>query len=215
MAEKKPSISRKLLKLRKRAKNKKPEFLRSESWRYSKMSESWRRPRGLDHKMRRKIKGWPPMVSTGYKGPKVARGLHPSGLREVMVYNVADLALVDPSVQVARIGHTVGKRKRALILSAAKEKKLRILNPGVVPEGEETGEVAAEGEETAVEAEAEVKPGKPKRGLLGRRKPAEETAPAEEEPLGEEATAKEPKKKRKGAKSAKAKEEAEEEAEEP
>src|SRR5512136_602801 len=105
MAEKKPAISRKLLKLRKRAKNKKPEFLRSESWRYSKMSESWRRPRGLDHKMRRKIKGWPPMVSTGYKGPKIARGLHPSGLREVMVHNINELAQVDATVQAARIAH--------------------------------------------------------------------------------------------------------------
>ena len=140
MTEKKPSISRKLLKLRKRAKQKKPEFLRSESWRYSKMSESWRRPRGLDHKMRRKIKGWPPMVSTGYKGPKVARGLHPSGFREVLVHNVEEISAVDPNVQAARIAHTVGKKKRALILAEAKKKKLLILNPGVEEAGEEAGE---------------------------------------------------------------------------
>ncbi len=213
MAEKKPSISRKLLKLRKRAKNKKPEFLRSESWRYSKMSESWRRPRGLDHKMRRKFKGWPPMVSTGYKGPKAARGLHPSGLREVMINNVRDLALVDPSVQAGRIAHTIGKRKRALILAAAKEKKLRILNPGVVEEGEEAGEATPETGETSVEAEAEAKAEKPRRGLLGRRKPVEETAPAEQEPLVEYKTVEKPTRKRKGAKSAKTEEESEEEAE--
>lgn len=172
MAQKKPAISRKLLKLRKRAKAKKPEFLRSESWRYSKMSESWRRPRGLDHKMRRKIKGWPPMVSTGYKGPKMARGLHPSGLREVMIHNIDELNLVDPSVQAARIAHTVGKKKRALILAEAGQKKIRVLNPGQLEEGEGAGE-AAEGEEPAVESgiEAEKTAQKPKRGLFGRRKP--------------------------------------------
>jgi large subunit ribosomal protein L32e len=173
MAEKKPSISRKLLKLRKRAKHKKPEFLRSESWRYSKMSESWRRPRGLDHKMRRKIKGWPPMVSTGYKGPKIARGLHPSGLREILVHNVEEISGVDPTVQAARIAHTVGKKKRALILVEAKKKKIRVLNPGIEEAGEEA-EKLEEGEEPIVEAE-EVeakKPEKPKRGLFGRKKPA-------------------------------------------
>ena len=203
MAGKKPAISRKLLKLRKRAKQKKPEFLRSESWRYSKMSESWRRPRGLDHKMRRKIKGWPPMVSTGYKGPKIARGLHPSGLREVMVHNVEELALVDPSVQAARIAHTVGKKKRVLILAEAKQKKIRVLNPGIVEEGEEAGGALEEGEEPLVEggAAAETASKKPKRGLLSRKKPAkEETAVTEEE------TVDKPKKARKKAKTEEAKE---------
>lgn len=170
MSEKKPSISRKLLRLRKRAKNKKPEFLRSESWRYSKMSESWRRPRGLDHKMRRKIKGWPPMVSTGYKGPKLARGLHPSGLREVLVHNVNEVAAIDPKIQAARIAHTVGNKKRALIIAEAMKNKLLILNPGVGEAGEEAGEKPEELEEPLVEAEEvqKKKTAKPKRGLLGR-----------------------------------------------
>ena len=88
--EKKPSLSRKELKLRARAKNKKPKFVRAESWKYDRFSVSWRRPRGLDNKIRRKIKGWPAGVSVGYKGPKIARGLHPSGYREVLVYNVQD-----------------------------------------------------------------------------------------------------------------------------
>jgi len=180
MSARKPSISRKLLQVRKRAKQKKPEFLRSESWRYSKMSKSWRRPRGLDHKMRRKIKGWPPMVSTGYKGPKVARGLHPSGFREVLVHNVDELIRVDPAVQVARIAHTVGKKKRALILAEAKQKKITVLNPGVEEAvEEELGEATEEGKETptAEEKTSETEPKKPKRSLLSRQKSTkEETA---------------------------------------
>src|SRR3989304_5163029 len=166
MAERKPSISRKLLKLRKRAKQKKPEFLRSESWRYSKMSESWRRPRGLDHKMRRKIKGWPPMVSAGYKGPKVARGLHPSGYWEVLVHNTKEVSAINPETQAARIAHTVGRKKRAQIIAEARAKKVVVLNAKEVKETvleseEKSGEAdEVQTEETVEEVEKGKKPEK-------------------------------------------------------
>ena len=153
MTEKKPSLSREALKLRARARNKKPKFVRAESWKYDRFSLSWRKPRGLDNKIRRKIKGWPPGPSMGYKGPKIARFLHPSGYREVIVYNVADLSTIDPNTQAARIAHTVGKRKRALIIAEAKNLNIKILNLKVSKEAEEKTEEAAEGE--APEAEAE------------------------------------------------------------
>jgi len=170
MAKRKLSLQEKALRTRKRAKNKKPEFLRQESWRYSKLSESWRRPRGLDNKMRRKIKGWPPTVSVGYKGPKVARGLHPSGYREVLVHNVKEISGVDPKTQAARIAHTVGKKKRAQILAAARKNKVVILNVKVVKESaEEKEEKPEEAEEKPTEKQKKPveKPEKPKRRLIG------------------------------------------------
>ena len=159
--EKKLKPSREALRLRARARNKKPSFVRAESWKYDRFSLSWRRPRGLDNKIRRKIKGWPPGCSTGYKGPKIARGLHPSGFREVMVFNVEDLSKIDANTQAARIAHTVGKRKRALIIAEAKKLNIKILNVKVsaAPEKKEGGE-DAEGEEieqAEEEAEAEAK----------------------------------------------------------
>jgi large subunit ribosomal protein L32e len=154
MTEKKPQLQRKALRTRARARNKKPKFLRQESWRDSKFSESWRRPRGIDNKIRRKIKGWPPGPSTGYKGPKVARYLHPSGYMEVLVYNVESLAAVDVNTQAIRIAHTVGKRKRADIIAKAKELNLKILNVKVV--AEEVPAEEAEGEEAAAEGEEQV-----------------------------------------------------------
>jgi len=186
MAERKASLPQKPLKARKRAKKKKPDFVRSESWRYAKLKESWRRPRGLDHKMRRKIKGWPPTVSVGYKGPKVARGLHPSGYKEVLVHNAKEIANIDPKTEAARIAHTVGKKKRVQIIAAAKKKKVFILNFKPIKElVEKEEEEPEEAEEKPTEKEkktAEEKE-KPKRRFLRRRKasPKEKKTPVEKD----------------------------------
>jgi large subunit ribosomal protein L32e len=173
MTEKNNSLPRKALKLRQRVKRTKPAFVRPESWRYDKFSVSWRRPRGLDNKVRRKIKGWPPMPCMGYKGPKIARGLHPSGYREVLVNNVAELSKIDPILQAARIAHTVGKRKRALIIEEAKKLKIKVLNAKVLPP-KETEEEEEEGEEAKTEAE-EKKPAKAEKKEKAKKKEAPKT----------------------------------------
>jgi large subunit ribosomal protein L32e len=131
------ATTEKALELRARLKKKKPSFARHESWRYKRVKESWRRPRGLDNKMRRKIKGWPPTVSAGYRGPKATRGLHPSGCKEVLVHNTEELRKIDPKIQAVKIAHTVGKRKRAKILIEARKRKITILNLKEVKEAVE------------------------------------------------------------------------------
>ncbi|MEM3001087.1 MAG: 50S ribosomal protein L32e [Candidatus Nitrosocaldus sp.] len=122
-------INKELLELRRAVKARKPEFVRQESWRYKRVKENWRKPKGIDSKMRLQVKGWPKIVKVGYRGPRVARYLHPSGYRDVLVHNVEELSRLDASRDAARIASTVGARKRAAILSKAKELGIKVLNP--------------------------------------------------------------------------------------
>lgn len=168
------------LELRARLKAKKPRFRRQESWRYMRVSQVWRKPDGIDSKMRIRKKGWPKIVEVGYRGPRKARGLHPSGYREVLVRNVDDLAKIDPKVQAVRIAHTVGMRKRAEISLRTGERHIYILNPlpeeKPAEEAEETAEEAAKAEE---ELEEEEKATEPKSEAKG--KPETEPEKPEEE----------------------------------
>ena len=122
---------------RAKEKRKKPKFRRQESWRYKRLKPNWRRPRGLDNKVRRKVKGWPSAPNSGYRGPKDSRGLHPSAHREIRVFNVDDLRNVDPERDAVRIAHAVGSRKRVEIIDKAKELGIHVLNPREFRELEE------------------------------------------------------------------------------
>jgi large subunit ribosomal protein L32e len=105
-----------------------PAFKRQEWFRYSRLGEKWRKPKGIHSKMRLHVSYRPPIVSIGYRGPKMVRDYHPSGFQEVMIYNPGQVEGVDPKVQAIRIGGTVGGRKRMAITEKADELGIRILN---------------------------------------------------------------------------------------
>ena len=107
-----------------------PKFVRQESWRYIRLAENWRKPKGIDNKMRKQVSGVPPLVKVGYRGPKKARDLHPSGYNDRLIHNIRDLEKLDPKVDAARIGHTVGRRKRIDIVSKATTLGIKVLNKG-------------------------------------------------------------------------------------
>ncbi|MGP8069233.1 MAG: 50S ribosomal protein L32e [Candidatus Bathyarchaeia archaeon] len=133
---------------------KRPRFVREESWRYKRVKEPWRSPKGKSSRVRRSKEGWPPVVKIGYARPKATRGRHPSGLKEVMVWRPKDLVGIDSKTQAARIAHTVGENKRVQILEDAKKANIRILNPGLKKPAEIVPETVTEPTAPTVEPPA-------------------------------------------------------------
>ncbi|MFC6824354.1 50S ribosomal protein L32e [Halopelagius fulvigenes] len=110
----------------------KPAFRRQDYHKKKRTPESWRRPRGGLSKQRRGVKGKGPKVQAGFRSPKAARDLHPSGFEEVRVHNADDLEGVDPATEAVRIASAVGARKRERIEEEAEEREIRVLNPTYV-----------------------------------------------------------------------------------
>ena len=132
VARQKPVLSDDLkaaLALRAAQKKGTPSFRRTEWFRYKRLSRSgWRAPHGMDNKQRRNYKYRGSLVRIGHGKVKAANGLHPSGFEEVMVHNSRDLDNIDAETQAARVGATVGGRKREVIHSRADELGIRVLN---------------------------------------------------------------------------------------
>lgn len=120
--------TRRFLELRRMMQRKRPAFRRQEWFRYKRLGEKWRRPRGHHSKLRRRLRHRGSMPSSGFRGPTEARGLHPSGFQEVTVHRPEDLDGLDPRTHAARIAHGVGTKKRIEIQDRADELGIRILN---------------------------------------------------------------------------------------
>jgi large subunit ribosomal protein L32e len=128
-------INKEALELRKKVSQHRPDFIRQESWRYVRLSSNWRKPKGIDNHQRKQKRGWPALVKIGYGGPKIARGLHPSGYTDNLVYNLKDLEKLNPKTDGVRFGHGVGKKKRLEIITKAKEMNFKVFNARVSTSG--------------------------------------------------------------------------------
>lgn len=116
------------LELRKEIKNRKPTFSKQDSHKKARLSKSWRRPKGIQSKMRLGIKGYARCPEIGWGSPKSVKGLSPEGLVEVKVESMKDIEGIDAKTQGAVIGGTVGKLKKIQLVKALSEKKITILN---------------------------------------------------------------------------------------
>ncbi len=107
------------------------KFLRRTWSRYSKLGKGrkkkqvWRRPTGRHNKMREKRKGYPAVVSIGYKSNRESR-LKIKEKIPVKIYNIKDLEKIKEN-EIAVVGN-VGKRKKIEIAKKSKEMKIRIYN---------------------------------------------------------------------------------------
>lgn len=93
---------------------------------FKSVKSRWRKPRGTHNKKRMKFEWAGAMPRIGYRNPVELRGVHPSGKREVLVHNVAQLEGL--SGVVLRIASAVGAKKRKLMVEKAKAMNLVILN---------------------------------------------------------------------------------------
>ncbi len=102
------------------------KFLRRTWNRYRKLGRGrkkkqvWRKPKGRDNKMREKRKGYPRIVSVGYKKTKSER----KNIR--IVKNSEDLEKIKKN-EILVMGN-VGKKKRIEIAKKAKKMKIPIQN---------------------------------------------------------------------------------------
>ena len=116
-----------LLGLRKKMKAKKPRFIRQDAHKKGEISNKWRRPKGIQSKMRLKTRGYRRSPSKGYRSPILVRGLHRTGVVPVRIASKKDLDKIGLD-EGAVINTSVGLKKRLELVKYAKEKGIIILN---------------------------------------------------------------------------------------
>jgi large subunit ribosomal protein L32e len=122
---------KRLIELRKKISQKRPSFRRVESWRYVRVKDSWRKARGIDSRTRIKSKSGVKSPSTGYRGPKKVRGLHPSGYEEVRVQTINDLKDLNNKKHAIKISSKLGVKKRINVVDYAQSRGFKVLNLGI------------------------------------------------------------------------------------
>ncbi|HLC55115.1 MAG TPA: eL32 family ribosomal protein [Candidatus Nanoarchaeia archaeon] len=114
-----------LLEVRNKLKRRMPRFIRQDAHKRKRLSQSWRRPKGIHSKMREQIKGRRRSPNIGWGSPRAVSGLTREGFRPLYVQNKSQLAQAVKQIVIAR---TVGMKKRAALVRKAMEMNLTILN---------------------------------------------------------------------------------------
>ena len=93
---------------------------------------SWRKPKGIDGRHRRRFKGTPMAPKIGHGSNKKTRFLLPNGFYEMLVSNTSDLdmLLMHNREYCATIAHNVSESKRADIVERAVALNIRVTNAG-------------------------------------------------------------------------------------
>jgi len=97
---------------------------------FLRVKTSWRKPRGIDNRVRRKFKGSLIMPKIGYGSNKKTRHMLPNGFHRFRVFNVKDLdlLLMHNRKYAAEIAHNVSSKKRKEILERAAQLRVKVTN---------------------------------------------------------------------------------------
>lgn len=108
-----------------------PSPRRHQSDRYAGLKDStWRKPKGIDNRVRRRFKGQLPMPNIGYGSNKKTRHVMPNGFKRFLVNNEreVELLLMHNGTFAAEIAHGVSSRKRVAIVEKARVLGVKVTN---------------------------------------------------------------------------------------
>merc|ERR1719288_694811 len=107
------------------------KFVRHQADRFKRISRSsWRKPKGIDGRVRRRFKGAIPMPSIGYGSDKATRNLCPNGFKSVVINNVSELEMLmmHNRTYAATVAHNVSAKVRRAIVERAEQLAIRVTN---------------------------------------------------------------------------------------
>lgn len=106
------------------------KFIRHQSDRYDKLAPNWRKPKGIDNRVRRRFKGQYLMPNIGYGSNKKTRFMLPNGFKKFLVHNLRELEILmmQNRVYCAEIAHGVSSKKRKEIVERAKQLNVKVSN---------------------------------------------------------------------------------------
>ncbi|XP_034254755.1 60S ribosomal protein L32 [Thrips palmi] len=106
------------------------KFTRHQSDRYGKLKRNWRKPKGIDNRVRRRFKGQYLMPNIGYGSNALTRHMLPTGFKKVLIHNVKELEvlMMQNRKYAAEIAHGVSSKKRKSIVERAQQLSIRLTN---------------------------------------------------------------------------------------
>merc|ERR1712020_882867 len=115
------------------------KFTRHQSDRYKKLTRNWRKPKGIDNRVRRKFKGMYLMPNIGYGSAKTTKHMLPIGFRKVLVHNIKELEvlMMQNKKFCAEIVHGVSSKNRKMLVERAQQLCIRVTNPNARLRSEE------------------------------------------------------------------------------
>jgi large subunit ribosomal protein L32e len=114
-------------------------FIRHQSDRYLKLKQNWRKPKGIDNRVRRRFKGQFLMPNVGYGSSTKSKHVCPDGFKKFLVHNVKELEVLMMQNRTfsAEIAHDVSSKKRKLIVERAQQLSVKVTNPNARLRSEE------------------------------------------------------------------------------
>ena len=95
------------------------KFTRHQSDRYGKLKRNWRKPKGIDNRVRRRFKGMYKMPNIGYGSAKSTKHMLPNGFRKVLVHNIKVRANQNQKTLTSRINYKALNKMYALTINVS------------------------------------------------------------------------------------------------